>query len=304
MKSYVPLMVRKSRHRVSRAGTLAVILVALLASFGCVGEQKKQAQDLVKDGSATSDRLAKYYDTLTQQRADHLALTMFELHRTGSTLKPELKEAYESQQEALAARAEMARKLKNVYDSLGKLIDYDAPGEVTGAVNDLKDAIEKVSNKKLSLPGVDGVDPKVILDKAVKAFVEWYQIKQFRKNAPKAQVILDSIYQLFDAEKEIYLEISKDYNDITYTTVKYLCQHDQLSSASLFQTFTELYALQVYQAPTSDPMIKSYVIDQLLVKRGRLDLASTKERNARGADLGRLRKAHEDFMLGRKPPKE
>ena len=303
MKFHVPVIDKKSTAHILRAGAFAFTLIALLTSFGCVGEQKKQAQDLVKEGSATSDHLAKYYDALAQQRADHLALTMFELHRTGSPLTSELKEAYKNQQEALAARAEMARKLKNVYDSLGKLIDYDAPGEVTGAVNDLKDAIEKVSNKKLSLPGVEGVDPKVILDKAVQAFVEWYQIKQFRKNAPKAQVILDSIYHLFDAEKEIYLQISKDYNDITYTTVKYLCVHDQLTSASLFQTFAELYRLQVYQAPTSDTEIKSYVIDQLLERRGQLDLASIKERNGQGAALGKLRKAHEDFMLGRKPLK-
>src|SRR6266404_825960 len=196
---------RKSRLQILRVALPSVILAGLFTFVGCVGGQKKQAQDLVKEGSASSDRLAKYYDSLAQQRADHLALTIFRLHRAGSPLQPELKAAYKDQQEALAARAEMARKLKNVYDSLGKLIDYDAPSEVTGAVNDLKDAIEKVANKKLSLSGLEGVDPKMILDKAVKAFVEWYQIKQFRKNAPKAQVILDGIYQLFDAEKEIYL---------------------------------------------------------------------------------------------------
>src|SRR5205085_9409435 len=111
--------------------------------------------------------LAKYYDALSQQRADHLSLTIFELQRTGSPLQEDLKQAYKEQQEALAARAQMARKLKNIYDSLGKLIDYDAPGEVSGAVNDLKDAIEKASNKKLSIPGLAGVDPKPILDKAV-----------------------------------------------------------------------------------------------------------------------------------------
>src|SRR5207237_3350266 len=183
---------------------------------------KKQAQDLVKVGSETSDHLAKYYDMLAQQRAEHLSLTVFELKRTGSPLQEELRNAYRDQQEALAARADMARKLKNVSDSLGKLIDYDAPTEVGGSVADLRDAIEKVANKKLSIPGLSGVDPKPIMDKAVKAFISWYQIRQFRKNAPKALAILDSIYQLFDAEKEIYLQISRDYNGITYTTAKYL----------------------------------------------------------------------------------
>ena len=297
-------LVGKHKRHPSNVIAFCIILVGLLTFIGCVGEQRKQAQDLVKDGSTASDRLAKYYDTLAQQRSDHLALTMFELHRTGSPLQPELKAAYKDQQQALAARAEMARKLKNIYDSLGKLIDYDAPAEITGAVNDLKDAIEKVADKKLSLPGITGVDPKTILDKAVKAFAEWYQIRQFRKNAPKAQVILDSIYQLYDAEKEIYLQISKDYNGITYTTVKYLCEHDQLTSNSQFQAFTELYALQVYQVPPTDPVIKSYVIEQLREKRDQLDQASTKERDGELATLGKLRREHEDFMLRKKPEKD
>lgn len=299
MKYQYHALSKRTSSRLLRAGGFFLIALFAFTSFGCVGEQKKQAQDFVKEGSATSDRLAKYYDTLAQQRADHLSLTIFELKRTGSPLQDDLKKACQEQQEALAARAVMARKLKGVYDSLGKLIDYDAPSEVSGAVNELKEAIEKTADKKLTIPDVAGVDPKVILDKAVKIFVGWYQIRQFRKNTPKAQIILDGIYQLFDSENEIYLQISKDYNKITYTTAKYLYEHDQLNGTSFFQQYVEIYGLQVYQAPTTDPVIKAYVIDMLAEKQKELNTISEKLRDGQLAGLAKLKKTHEDFLLRR-----
>ena len=80
-------LLRDRLRKLFHVSGILLITVLLITSFGCVGEQKKQAQDLVKEGSATSDRLAKYYDALSQQRADHLSLTIFELQRTGSPLQ-------------------------------------------------------------------------------------------------------------------------------------------------------------------------------------------------------------------------
>lgn len=306
-----PHYVVKSPHTLALRVFALLLLTLLLAGASGCKLQKKQAQELVKAGSATSEQLAKYYDTLKQQRADHMSLEIFRLKRADTELDEQTKKDYQEQLEALTARAQMARKMKAVYDALGKLVDYDAPSEVTGAVVDLKKAIEDVSKKKI--PKFAGIDPETALKKATNALVEWLQTRQFRKNATKAQVVLDGIIQLYEGEKSIYVQISQDYYDLAHKTAKFLHQRKQLSGTSFFQKYAEVFGLQVLpELPQSTDdatrrytaAMEAFINNRLDAKLEELNKASEKEANERLEALKKLKKMHDDFMHGRKPKED
>jgi hypothetical protein len=298
------------RQRVARSVVLLFLSLLLTGMVGCTGEQKKQAQDLVKAGSGTSERLAKYYDSLKQRRADHLELERLKRNfALRPALDPATEKAFQEQLEALAARAQMARRLKGVYDGLGKLIDYDASGEITGAAMDLKKAIEGVADKKLAIPGFN-FDPEPILKKAITALVDFIQIKQFRKNAPKARVILDSISELFQGEVLIYNQISKDYYELTHQIDTELYKRKQLNGTAVFQKYAEVYDLQVIAGLPADARpdyveaINGFILNRLDTKLKDYVDGVPKESNGILEALKQLQKSHEDFMLRRKPEKD
>lgn len=299
-----------TRARLARSVLLVLLPLLLFSMVGCSGEQKKQAQDLVKTGSGTAERLGKYYDSLRQRRADHMSLEILRQNFADNPgLDPTTEKAFQDQLDALGARAQMARRLKGVYDSLGKLIDYDAPGEVTGAAIDLKKAIEEVSSKKLAIPGLN-FDPEPVLKKAISALVAFIQIRQFRKNAPKAQAILDSITELFKGEMLIYNQISEDYYKLTHQIVQRLYMEKQLSGTAVFQKYAEVYDLQVLPGlPTGASAsyieaVNKFINNRLDAKRKDYLDGVPKESNGMLEALTQLQKAHEDFMLKRKPEKD
>lgn len=282
---------------------MSLLLVVMVFS-GCGEEQKKTAQNLVKHGSNTSDGLAKYYDSLVQKRADYLALYRLDKARTDRPVEAETEKAFKEQQEALGARAQMAHKLHNVYSALGDLIDYDAPGEISGAVKDLKSQIESVANKKLALPGLAGVDPSPILDKAVKALATWAQLRQFRKNSKNAEAVVDSITHLYQSEEPIYVQIAQDYDKETKAIAEFLFKNGQASGLTSFQKYLDLYGLQANTLSSTDNAVKAWTLDRLNRELEARKSASQDEADAKLKSLQGLKKLHEDYLSGKKAEKE
>ena len=285
-----------------RALAVPILLIAILS--GCGPEEKKAAQGLVKSGTKASSGLAEYYDSLGQKRSEYLALFKFDLTRTGASLAPKLENDFKEQEEALATRAQMARKLQGLYDALGKLIDYDASGEISSAAKDLKSEIEKVVGKKLAIPGLAGVDPGPILDKAIKAITEWVQLRQFRRNSPKVEVVLDSVSQLFRAEQLLYVQIAQDYDKETSAIALFLYTNHQATSLSAFQRYLDLYGLQPNASAPDDSVIRAWTVDLLNKKLAERQSSSQKEADSVFQSLVALKKRHGDFVSGKRPPTE
>lgn len=336
-KYYCPIAFKRKAYDL----VLSTFLLAfIISTFGCFGERKKQAQDLVESGGNQSEKLSKYYGSLKKMRQTHLELSKFEQRRAESALRPNLIKAYDEQFAALEARANMATKLRVTYEVLGDLIDYDAPGEISTAVIDLKNAIEDVSKKKLTLPQgiLSAVDPEVILQKATTALVSWIQIKQFKKNALKAEDVLGGISNLYRAEKPIYIQIAQDYYKIINIHNIYMVKNGQLNTVSRFGKYADVYGMQVNpqlppppQAPPPLTKInqtqeekeeylarmkiyeneyKKHVNYVRLLSENAEDILNeqlkdftqnvVKEADDLDKGLVSLKKEHEDFMTGRK----
>jgi len=308
------------RIRLTRIVLIPLIAGSLILETGCFKAEKKAAQDLVRTGSSTSDQLAKFYDTLVADSEATLNFVGFENVREGKDLSTDAKfknaaAEFKTEREAVAARAQMARAMKGVYDSLGKLIDYDAAGDVTASVVNLKKEIENVSKKKL--PKAAGVDPEAILKKATTILVTWIQLKQFHKNAPRAEEVLDGVMNLFVSEKSAYVNIIQDFNEHAYTNAKYFVDNDLALNSSVYAKSFEVFGLQYTQIPPGDTLtdpeklkkhradIKSFTSQWLVIKKNDLNDAATKAPDAVSSGLAELKKAHEDFNHGKyKKPEE
>ena len=274
----------RSKVIVDQRGILARLILPIFAfavlaiSSGCGAEEKKAAQDLVKSGNNTADKLANYYSGLAQKRADYLTYYKFDLKRTGAPVPAKLEKDFHEQQDALEARAQTARKLKALYDSLGKLIEYDASTEISKAAGDLKTQLESVTGKKLKgiVPGFSEIDPSEYLDKAIKAISEWAQLRQVRKNSSQPQVVLISIRQLFQAEMPLYVQIAQDFNKETYQIDRYNYMNGQATSLSSFQKPLEAGGLQASTSYYQDQLALELELYRLKREKAIYDAARVK----------------------------
>jgi hypothetical protein len=280
--------------------TLKCLLIGFIAAAfilltACGEEQRQQAKNLVKQGTTTSEALAAFYDKLADEREVHLRLSAFE-NSVGGPIVPPAPAAYQEQIDGLRARAKMARKLEAVYSSLGNLIDYDAAGEISGASLDLKHAIEDVAKRKLSIPGLPGVDPDAILKRAVTEIANWYQLRQFDKNAPKAEVILDSIHYLFYREQPVYKHISQDYLTIVRNNVDRLIDQGEANGTVGLTQYADVLGVKLQEAAATTAPRKNFL--RFEADRNYERLSSEYENNVNEIDssLSRLAKAHRELF--------
>jgi hypothetical protein len=284
---------------------LAVVSLLLVLVFSACGEeQKKAAQGLVKSGSTTADQLANYYSSLAEKRSEYLVYYRLEQAQAGTTVPNSVEDAFAEQEEALAARAAMAVKLKALYVALGELIDYDAPGEISKAAGDLKAEIEGVVNKKLSVAGLSAADTNTILTKAISALVQMAQFRAFKKNAGRPEIVLSSITELFESEQKIYVQIAQDYDEETKKIAEYLFIHDYVNGLSSFQKPLDRFGLQINAQSTPSTEMRAYTLGNIERQCAQYQKQSAEQADAMLSSLKALKKKHEDFANGRKPKKE
>jgi hypothetical protein len=281
-----------------------MILSLLIAFTGCPAGQKKAAQGLVKTGTDTMDQLASFYDTLAQDRADFEELVVF--LRLQPAHVPETavtKQAFKANRDALQARAAHARSVKELYVKLGNLIDYDASGEVQTAVKNLLAEATKVKNFKLSipLPGGGSISQDTItlaLNKGIELLTTYLQVRDFRKNAPKVAAYLDYIKSFYDAETLLYVQIIRDYDDMSRRLAHYLIAHNQASGLTRFQKYAEKYGLQINSAPLTDDAMKQFTDGRIDDEYAAGDAVANDNVKKYSKGLADLIQAHQDFMVG------
>ncbi|MBA3766430.1 MAG: hypothetical protein H0W99_05470, partial [Acidobacteria bacterium] len=239
-----------SRRKSAVSIILAGVLIAGLFT-GCASS-KKEAQALVKAGSATSEQLADYYDSLIQKQTDYLTIASYTV---GLTFSVEEKKQLVKERKAYASRADLARKLKAAYDALGKLIDYDAAGEVKGAVGDLLTAVLKQVDHPKQL---DSDLFKTVVGKIAGKLVEIQQEKQFRKNVPRVLEVLDGVGEIFEMERDIYAQTAKLYEDEAARLAKRMVGTDmpgtdQATGMGMLKKYIEPYGLELYLTTVTDP---------------------------------------------------
>jgi hypothetical protein len=288
--------------RIKQLGCLITILSLVFLLTGCPAEQKKAAQDLSKQGVDKMDQLASFYDTLAQDRVSHEELfVLLRLVPTNTVETDRTKKAYKDQVDALQARAAHARAVKNLYVSLGKLVDYDASSEVQGAVKDLLDAAKKVKTFKLTIPGLslDEATVTSALNKGIELLTTYLQVRAFRKNAPEAAAYLGYIRTFYDAESFVYLQIIRDYDDLARRLDKNLIQSDQLSASSRFKKYADRYNLDLNSTAPSTQSVKNWAMDRIDADfdAGQKTAENLVARQVK--NLVDLQQSHKDFMSGK-----
>lgn len=269
-----------------------VLIFSFLMLLGCGAEKRQQAKDLVEAGTTVSTNLSEYYESLAKQRMEHYKLSTFEdSYGLDVLVAPDIT-PYNKQIKALKARAALAKDLLTVYQKLGKYIDYDAGTEIAGAAMDLKHGLEDVLANKLTIPGLPGVDLDPILNKAIKEIVKWYQLKQFEKMAPSAEVIAGSIHEMYYREMSLYDRISRDYYRAIKINLDKMIDDNEVASTTAMNDYAPIYGLQMVGTPVLSTERKNYLHFQVREKYDGYISSSKSETQRLYRSLGLLLTAH------------
>jgi hypothetical protein len=234
--------------------TLLLILALLLGFFSGCGSSKKEAQSLVKAGTASSEQLVKYYESLVDADTKYIRILSYS---TGARLNKSEKKILEQERKAYASRADLARKLNSTYVALGQLIDFDVAADIKGPVGDLTTAVLK------QVPHPSQLDSdvfKTVITKIAGRLVEIQQEKQFRKNAPRVLAVLDGVGEIFERERPLYVQTAQLYEDeaskLALTSIgDGTCGSAQTTGIAMLEDLYEPYRVKPFQTPETDPRL-------------------------------------------------
>lgn len=286
--------------RINRASIL-VLAIGLAFLSGC-GSSKKDAQSLVKQGTASSEQLTKYYDALVQANTKYVRIQTFDL---GAFTKDEKKELDE-ERKAYASRADLARKLNATYVALGQLIDFDVAADIKAPVADLTTAVLK------QVPHPKDLDSdlfKTVITKIAGRLVEMQQEKQFRKNAPRVLEVLDGVGEIFERERPLYVQTVQLYEDrASKFAIKLLgngeCGKAQGTAVSTLSELYEPFPVKLFDTPATDAGIckkdRDRFADQIKEMAKDRKVAARQQARSISLNLYNLQRLHRGFL--REPP--
>jgi hypothetical protein len=207
----------RRRSRLARWSRLVPVACVLSALLGCSATSAPKAgRDLSAAGVTTANALAQFYDKLAADCVDTAELDTLLLGMNLDTLAASIQDPaerartqqamhaealqterqYESYAQAFRARAATARKLADLYTSLGNLSAYDASGK-TGA------AAANLSTTVAGLPGFQGrinFDPAPLTEMIAADLMSLKQAKDIHEASAITARVLEGVARLFDAE--------------------------------------------------------------------------------------------------------
>jgi hypothetical protein len=279
--------------------TSAIVLALLLALLTACGTAKKDAQSVAKAGIASSDRLAKYYDSLVQANTKYLRILTYTV---GPQLTKSDKKELEKERKAYAARADLAHKLNAAYTALGQLIDFDAAADIKGPVGDLTTAVlAQVPHPK----ELDSDLFKTVINKIAGRLIEIQQEKQFRKNAPRVLEVLDGVGEIFERERPLYVQTVQLYEDEASKLAQVSlgtgeCGSAQATGMGTFEELFEPYKVKLYLTPETDPRLckknRDYFYGQIGEMARERKAAARVEARGISTSLYNLGRAHRTFL--------
>jgi hypothetical protein len=277
----------------------AVALGLLLTLLPACGANKKDAQSLAKAGIASSDRVAKYYDSLVQANTKYLRILSY-------TVAPKLtkseKKELELERRAYASRADLAHKLNAAYMALGQLIDFDAAADIKGSVSDLTTAVlAQVPHPK----DLDSDLFKSVIGKIAGRLIEMQQEKEFRRNAPRVLEVLDGVGEIFERERPLYVQTVQLYEDEASKLAQDSlgtgrCGTALATGIPMIEDLFEPYKVKLFLTPETDPGVckknRDYFFAQIgEVARERKEAARHEARGISTA-LYNLERTHRTFL--------
>jgi hypothetical protein len=206
-------------------------------------------------------------------------------------------ETFAIQNELLSERAELARTLKDLYDSLGDLVDYDASGEVKSAASALQKQIETVNHHPLDLGAIQPLSPKSAFGDLASRIAQAQQTREVRKNAPLVQEVLHAVRTIFDSEKEIYIQISERYfSESKLIAIGLVEGKRDVSGLSFLQTAIDPYNLRLLKRVAEDPQTIDALSELIAEKTDEQKLVARAGAEKMSKSLKRVDDAHNTFM--------
>jgi hypothetical protein len=292
---------RYSGFKRINCASILVLAIGLALLSGC-GSSKKDAQSLVKQGTASSEQLTKYYDALVQAHTKYVRIQTYEL---GGFTKDEKKELDE-ERKAYASRADLARKLNATYVALGQLIDFDVAADIKTPVADLTTAVLK------QVPHPKDLDSdlfKTVITKIAGRLVEMQQEKLFRKNAPRVLEVLDGVGEIFERERPLYVQTIQLYEDrASKFALKLLgngkCEKAQGTAIGTLDDLLQPYPVKLFDTPATDPDIcktnQERFTQQITEMAKDRKVAARQQARSISLNLYNLQRVHRGFL--REPP--
>lgn len=282
--------------------TPATVLAVLLALLTACGATKKDAQSLTKAGIASSDRLAKYYDSLVQANTKYLRILSYTV---GPKLSKADKKELEMERRAYAARADLAHKLHAAYTSLGQLIDFDAAGDIKGPVSDLTTAV------LAQVPHPQDLDSdlfKGVINRIAGRLIEIQQEKQFRRNAPRVLEVLDGVGEIFERERPLYVQTVQLYEDEASRLAQDSLGTGECGSAlatgmPMIEDLYEPYKVKLHLTAETDPGLckknRDFFYNQIAEAARERKAAARGEARGISTSLYNLERTHRSFLRER-----
>ena len=266
-----------------------VALVVLLA-ISCRTATRDDTAALASRGEETGTRLSEYYESLARDTVDSWELSAFrrgflKLPETGTTTRA----AFESQYKALRARARMARRFGNVYESLGRLAAYDTGGEIIGAVEDLEASLKNVADSPLQ-----GRLERDAFEAAVQAIASWKADRELRAGARTLEPIAAAVAAFFRSERELYQDIAEDRAMKTRQIAIDLVKAKEVVSSTLVTRVLASYELTWPDAkqPFADERTISGIVEVIEARSKTFEAKAQDETESVGDALKALVEAH------------
>lgn len=288
-------MLQKNRlHSILKPFTSALLLTVLLISTLTTGcNNREEGKKLADAGITASERIAEYYDSLTQDLVDTMELESFRDGISGGGIFSDTaKKKLEDQITAIQARARLARGLGKTYSSLKDLTEYNAGAEVKESATNLADAIK-------GLPIIPGsaVIPSAIIGEISSDIADWKQSKDIRRGAELLLLTLVKIKELMEKETSAYKSISEERYNKASATIERLIQKEMVTSLPLLRKVPESLSLRLIDdgKPVKDQITQKGLIEVAKIRFYRQSLASANAADSEVSTLDSLIESHRNF---------
>ncbi len=265
-------MIRKilqKNTRLKRVFAMLLLWVLVMSSLtGC--DNRAEALELAKVGQATTETMAKYYESLIQDTYDVWDYEAFRLSIVRQPSDPVLTvdgTKLRKRVEELNKRIKLVKNLASTYKSLQELSSYDASGEVSKSVGDLSDSI-----RGLGIFPDSGINPTAIFQMVAQDLVAWKQSKDIRKGSALILQVLQKLYDLFDKESPAYKSIVEEKGNKIIILMNYLIGKKKVTSLGLLQKIPDSFGLKLVEAdkPVEDEDTKRAMIEMITVRGQRI----------------------------------
>jgi hypothetical protein len=234
-----------------------MVLLNLVFS-GC--RDHDQATDLIASGQAASKLLESYYSHLNTATLEWWQYQMAFNTIQEIEMAPELEALTRDRIDAFQIRTALARRLADVYDSLGQL-------ESSASTQPAVAAAQNLGKSMSGIPKLPGVDLSEGFGKAAGLLVNLQLSRDFKKANQAMTEAIARIRDQFLREQDIYRSIVRDCANTRHALIQSLARKGLVDATPMI----ERLKLEVIWKTGDDKMLRTLALNLDSIHAQRLD---------------------------------